>query len=80
MNQTVEQIRPETIALIEAQAKLAGLSVDEYLRSLIPKNNVSVRETETPEERSARFLKWANSHHSPAPALLLEEISRETIY
>lgn len=33
----MEQIKPETLAIIERQAKLFGLSVDEYLRSLLPK-------------------------------------------
>ena len=36
MNTTLEQIKPETLAIIESQAKSSGLSVDEYLRSLLP--------------------------------------------
>jgi hypothetical protein len=36
MNAALEQIKPETLATIEAQAKAAGLSVDEYLRNLLP--------------------------------------------
>lgn len=36
MNQTLEKVRPETIALIESQAKALGLSVDEYVRGLLP--------------------------------------------
>ena len=38
MNVTREQIKPETIALLEQQAKVLRLSVDEYLLSLLPKN------------------------------------------
>lgn len=30
-------INPETLVMIERQAKIFGLSVDEYLRSLLPK-------------------------------------------
>ena len=42
MNQTVEDIRPETIALIESQAKAFGLSVDEYVRALLPKGEMEL--------------------------------------
>ena len=37
MNATIEQIKPETLEILENQAKIFGLSVDEYLRSLLPK-------------------------------------------
>ena len=37
MNTMIEQIKPETLAIIERQAKTFGLSVDEYLRNLLPK-------------------------------------------
>ena len=37
MNTTLEQIKPETLALIKAQAENSGLSIDEYLRRLLPK-------------------------------------------
>ena len=36
MNPTLEDIKPETVALIESQAKYLGISVDEYLRRLLP--------------------------------------------
>jgi hypothetical protein len=36
MNSTLEQIKPETLAIIEEQAKSSNLSVDEYLRMLLP--------------------------------------------
>ena len=39
MNQTVDQISPETLSMIESQARLAGLSADAYLKSLIPNGN-----------------------------------------
>jgi hypothetical protein len=37
MSVNIEQIKPETLTIIERQAKVFGLSVDEYLRSLLPK-------------------------------------------
>lgn len=39
MSVLTEQIKPETIALIERQAETFGLSVDDYLQSLLPKND-----------------------------------------
>lgn len=85
MNETIEQISLETIAMIESQAKLAGLSVDDYLKSLIPKENGigekrPLYETATPQERADAYLAWVAGHKSDAPALALEDISRESIY
>jgi hypothetical protein len=37
MSANIKQIKPETLAILERQAKIFGLSVDEYLRSLLPK-------------------------------------------
>jgi hypothetical protein len=42
MNSTLEEIKPETIALIEAQATSWGLSVDEYLRRLLPADELEL--------------------------------------
>ncbi len=36
MNTTLEQIQPETMTRLETQAKHLGLSIDEYLRRLLP--------------------------------------------
>ena len=38
MNPTLEQIKPETLELIKTQAAKFGLSVDEYLRRLLPRH------------------------------------------
>lgn len=38
MNTILEQIKPETLSLIETQAEHSGLSIDEYLRRLLPSN------------------------------------------
>lgn len=32
-----KEIKSETLAILEKQAKIFGLSIDEYLRSLLPK-------------------------------------------
>ena len=83
MNKTIEQIKPETIALIESQARVAGLSIDEYLGRLVRHEHVAERPAPkllSPEERVAAFEAWAKSHDPNIPALSLEDISRETIY
>ena len=83
MNQTIEQIKPETVRMIESKAKLAGLSIDEYLKGLVTNNNgheAPFYETATPEELVEEFLDWARSHDPNIPALSLEDISRDSIY
>ena len=82
MNQSFEQIKPETIALIESQAKQAGLSVDEYLRSLIPHKNgtqTPLHETASPQELANSYLEWADSHDPGIPPIPLEaaEVTHE---
>ena len=37
MSANIKEIKPETLAIIERQAKFFGLSVDEYLLNLLPK-------------------------------------------
>ena len=75
MNTTLEQVKPETLAIIEANAERFGLSVDDYLRSLLPStekelalksddNQVSITD-ESGEEREAKRQKsiaWIKSH------------------
>lgn len=37
MSANIKEIKPETLEILQKQAKFFGLSVDEYLRSLLPK-------------------------------------------
>ena len=74
MNTTLEKIKPETVALIEANAERFGLSVDDYLRVLLPKDEKNValkaddnRQTnnESPEVTAVKREKsivWIKSH------------------
>lgn len=39
MNTLIEQVKPETLAIIEAQAKRLGMSIDSYLRTILPATN-----------------------------------------
>lgn len=90
MSQTVEQISPETLAMIESQARLAGLSVDDYLKSLMPhgigdgngheNGQRPLYETATPKELADAITEWAESHDSNAPAIPLESLRRENLY
>ena len=83
MNRSLEQIKPETIALIESQAKQAGLSIDEYLRGLIPETNgtqTPLHETASPHELASAYLEWADSHDSNIPPIPFEALRRENLY
>jgi hypothetical protein len=76
------EIKPETAELLAAQAKAADLSVDDYVRSLLPRTNGDVDEnplyqSATPEEWVDAFREWAASH----PVLqATADDSRESIY
>jgi hypothetical protein len=82
MSSILEQIKPETAELIAADAKARGLSVDEYLRSLLPQTDGGVDgerlyETATSEEWVRGFREWAASH----PFLpIVADDSRASIY
>jgi len=75
-------IKPETAELLAAQARAQGLSVDDYLRSLLLRTNGEVDEmplyeSATPEEWVRAFREWAASH----PLLqVTADDSRESIY
>lgn len=76
MNATLEQIKPETVELLEKQAAKFGLSVDDYLRRLLPhgENELALKaETsdqmttseESAEEKEAKRQKsiaWIKLH------------------
>jgi hypothetical protein len=60
MNATLEQIKPETLEILEKQAKIFGLSVDEYLRSLLPKTEQDLSlKGDTNEEFEVDMISFA---------------------
>ena len=83
MHKALEQIRSETAEMIAAQAQERGLSVDDYLRTLLPR---SYRETQqrplyttaTPEELALAYARWAASHQPGTPVVADDD--RESIY
>lgn len=71
MNTPLEQVKPETLAIIEANAERFGLSVDDYLRSLLPTEEKELaikadeQSEESAEEREIKRQKsivWIKTH------------------
>jgi hypothetical protein len=79
MNATIEQIKSETLEIIKKQANIFGLSVDEYLRSLLPKteNNLSLNGDVNDEFEADRI---AFAENSEGVANYNGTYSREDIY
>jgi hypothetical protein len=71
MNATLEQIKPETIDLIGKNAERFGLSIDDYLRSLLPKEENSLAlakdkdedfKTEERKVKRQKSIEWIKNH------------------
>ena len=81
MHRILEQIKPETAELLEAQALALGLTVDDYLRMLLPANGQGYEkpfyENATPEGWTEAFRQWAASHRVLP---VIADDSRESIY
>jgi hypothetical protein len=81
-----EQIAPEIVQAIIAQAAARGLSINDYLRQVFGLTNGTplierpFYETATPEEWVREFTKWAESHGPDTPGLTKEDVSRERMY
>ncbi len=76
----LEQIKPETAELLAAEAEANNLSIDDYLRSLLPHSNgVSESKTEklTPEEKIRRWREFVKRHSVRG---VVADDSRESIY
>jgi hypothetical protein len=85
MNTLLDQVKPETAEMIVNLAHSRGLSVDDFLKSLLPAGGGReaqrpLYETATSEELAQAYLAWANSHDRNSPSLTLEDVSRESIY
>ena len=76
------EIKPETARILASQAKARGLSVDEYLRSLLPETSNGEKkplyETATPDELADALIEWVKSHDPNTPAIL--NTRREDLY
>ena len=81
MSSILNKIKPETAEMIAAEARGRGLSVDDFLKSLLPGTNGEagkpLYQTATPEEWVQAFHQWAASH---AVLPVIADDSRESIY
>jgi len=83
MLEILEQIKPETAELLAAEAEANNLSVDDYLRSLLPHINgatKSLREGEklTPQEKARRWVEFVEKYSVKVNHFV--DDSRESIY
>lgn len=74
------KIKPDVEAGLLAQAQASGMSVEEYVLSVVEgavlpgaKNRLS------PEERAAAYEAWS-ARHRPTPPLSDDAVSRESMY
>ncbi len=75
------KIKPELEAGLLAQAEALGMSLEEYLLSVVEGTVVpNIQGTASAEERAAAFEAWARSHAPFAPPLSDSAVSRESIY
>lgn len=78
--ETLKQIKPDTAAIIAAESQTRGISVDEYLKSLLPSSNGDeerLYQIASAEVWVNKFREWASSH-SIRP--IIADDSRESIY
>lgn len=76
------EVQPDIAAKIAAGAQAEGVTVDDYLRSLLEEKAAKEESTKTlsPQEKVRLLREWAASHQSTASSLSDEAISRESIY
>ncbi len=78
MSAPLDDIKPETAAKIAAQAKLRGISVDEYLRSLLPDEFDQPRQKSLSASEKAKLWRELIASHSVKG--VIADDSRESIY
>ncbi len=79
MNPTLEGINPETLAVIRSHAKSLGMSVDDYLRALLPSDQMELGlgPDGAVEDFEGDMAAFAESSDTVAPS---GTYSREDIY
>ncbi|MGI8543872.1 MAG: hypothetical protein ACR2MD_10405 [Aridibacter sp.] len=80
MKTTVEQIKADTLELLERQAKTFGMSIDEYLKSILPKgeNDMSLEAEKDDAEFESDMQEYAESFENQTE--YNGTYSREDIY
>lgn len=78
MSAILEDVKPETAAKIAAQARMRGLSVDEYLKSLLPDElDQSEEKSLSPAAKVTLWREWVTNHSVKG---VVADDSRESIY
>jgi len=78
MSAILDEVAPDTAAKIAAQAKMRGLSVDEYLRSLLPDESDKSEESSlSPAAKAKLWRQWIANHSVKG---VIAGDSRENIY
>lgn len=80
MNATLEQISPQTISLLEENAERFGLSVEEYLQSLLPKSEKDLALKPDTQEGEFETDMIAFAEESESLSEYKGDYSREDIY
>jgi hypothetical protein len=73
------KIKPELEAELVTRAEARGMTLEDYLLSLV-EGALLPNTRGTPEERAAAFESWIKSHRAFAPPLSDYAVSRESIY
>jgi hypothetical protein len=74
------KFKPEVEAGLLAQAQASGMSVEEYVLSVLEWTVLpAVKNPLSPEERAAAFEAWS-ARHRPTPPLSDYAVSREAMY
>lgn len=78
MGALIEDIKPETAAKIAAQARMRGLSIDEYLMSLLPEErDQRAQNALSPAQKARLWREWIKNHSVNG---IIADDSRESIY
>lgn len=74
------KFKPEVEAGLLAQAEASGMSLEEYVLSVVEGTVLPTAKNRlSPEERAAAFEAWSTDHR-PTPPLSDDAVSREAIY
>ena len=74
------KFKPEVEAGLPAQAQASGMSVEEYVLSVVEGTVLpAVKKRLSPGERAAAFEAWSAGHR-PTPPLSDDAVSREAMY
>lgn len=80
MSSTIKKIKPETLARIEKQAAIFGLSIDDYLQRLLPKTEENLALKSEIDDAEFENDMLAFGEETDNPHIYDGTYSREDIY